>query len=381
MRIGPCARYGWAAAALAALPALALAVPTIDGQNVPGDFGAALNTQRFQTNFGDDASGDQFGNGSELNQLFVTNDGTYLYFGLTGNLQNNGNGMVIMFDVDGGATGAAQLFTKDIFGDGSTIAGLPRFFGGDDGGGVGYNDVVFDNGFAPNYALGWSGGSPVGSQTLTYYLVDWIELGDSVGGVTPGSLDHVTTVNGLMVAGDGDAHGGDGVLSTSFWPGSDDLGILGAADNSNTLGVDGGSGLWTTDPATATTGFEFAIPLSLLGLQANDDVCIFAIVGGDSGYLSNQLLPPDDTSDTFDNMGTNRPLDFNAIAGNQFVCYTVQGGAACPGDLDGDGDTDQSDLGLLLASYDLNGGGDLDGDGDTDQSDLGILLADYGCAP
>ncbi len=55
--------------------------------------------------------------------------------------------------------------------------------------------------------------------------------------------------------------------------------------------------------------------------------------------------------------------------------------AACPGDLDGDGDTDQSDLGILLASYGVDGGGDLDGDGDTDQSDLGILLADYGCTP
>ncbi len=51
----------------------------------------------------------------------------------------------------------------------------------------------------------------------------------------------------------------------------------------------------------------------------------------------------------------------------------------CPGDLDGDGDTDQSDLGQLLGSYGVDGGGDLDGDGDTDQSDLGILLGDYGC--
>ncbi len=53
----------------------------------------------------------------------------------------------------------------------------------------------------------------------------------------------------------------------------------------------------------------------------------------------------------------------------------------CDGDLDGDGDTDQSDLGVLLAAYGVDGGGDLDGDGDTDQSDLGVLLADYGCAP
>ena len=49
----------------------------------------------------------------------------------------------------------------------------------------------------------------------------------------------------------------------------------------------------------------------------------------------------------------------------------------CPGDLDGDLDVDQSDLGILLAFYNNGSGGDVDGDGDTDQSDLGILLAFY----
>ncbi len=57
----------------------------------------------------------------------------------------------------------------------------------------------------------------------------------------------------------------------------------------------------------------------------------------------------------------------------------VCGDSNCVGDLDGDGDTDQSDLGILLASYELNAGGDLNGDGLTNQSDLGILLADYEC--
>ena len=56
----------------------------------------------------------------------------------------------------------------------------------------------------------------------------------------------------------------------------------------------------------------------------------------------------------------------------------------CAGDLDGDGDTDLADLGILLADFGCTGGmcvGDLDGDGDTDLADLGILLADFGCAP
>ncbi len=69
------------------------------------------------------------------------------------------------------------------------------------------------------------------------------------------------------------------------------------------------------------------------------------------------------------------PVYFDAMS---LVC-NFNCPSACDGDLDGDGDTDQSDLGILLAAYNLGGDGDLDGDGDTDQSDLGILLADYGC--
>ena len=56
----------------------------------------------------------------------------------------------------------------------------------------------------------------------------------------------------------------------------------------------------------------------------------------------------------------------------------------CVGDLDGDDDTDQGDLGVLLKDWNCTGGncaGDLDADGDTDQADLGILLADWGCTP
>ena len=64
--------------------------------------------------------------------------------------------------------------------------------------------------------------------------------------------------------------------------------------------------------------------------------------------------------------------------------YEFQVGG-CAGDLDGDGDTDLADLGILLADFGCtpppNCVGDLDGDGDTDLADLGILLADFGCGP
>ena len=53
-----------------------------------------------------------------------------------------------------------------------------------------------------------------------------------------------------------------------------------------------------------------------------------------------------------------------------------------PGDLDGDGDVDLSDLAQLLGNYGTTGAdyadGDLDGDGDVDLSDLAELLGHYG---
>jgi hypothetical protein len=58
--------------------------------------------------------------------------------------------------------------------------------------------------------------------------------------------------------------------------------------------------------------------------------------------------------------------------------------AGCVGDLDGDGDTDHGDLGILLTDWGCddpaNGcAGDLTGDDRTDHADLGVLLADWGC--
>jgi hypothetical protein len=53
-------------------------------------------------------------------------------------------------------------------------------------------------------------------------------------------------------------------------------------------------------------------------------------------------------------------------------------GDDCWGDVDCDGDCDQTDLGMMLASYGRDDGADLNCDGVTDQIDLGILLASYG---
>jgi hypothetical protein len=68
--------------------------------------------------------------------------------------------------------------------------------------------------------------------------------------------------------------------------------------------------------------------------------------------------------------------DIPCAEGNGYVA-TLSGGDPCPGDLNGDGQRNLADLGILLASYQVDDGGDIDGDGDTDLADLGSLLAVY----
>ncbi|HUU94136.1 MAG TPA: right-handed parallel beta-helix repeat-containing protein, partial [Phycisphaerae bacterium] len=128
-------------------------------------------------------------------------------------------------------------------------------------------------------------------------------------------------------------------------------------------------------------------------------------VSGDSPCIDaadNEAVPPDEL-DLDEDGDTTEPIPFDLDGNPRFAddpCTDDTGnpnpdypdlpivdmGAyeyqPCTGDLDCDGDTDQSDLGILLADWGCTGGdceGDLDGDGDTDHSDLGILLADWGC--
>jgi len=400
MRYGLCRRLALVGVVLFA-PAVALGQPVVDGQNIATEFvaggGALLATQRFETGFGNDTSGNQFGFGSELDQMFAANDDQFLYIGLTGNLENNGNCIVVFVDVNGPGSGANQLRTQ-VAGN-PFPGGLPRYLQGEPTFTEnGLDRLRFDPGFAPDYVLGWSGGSPLGSQTRTYYLVNFTTL-DSVSG----GFGHSNTIAGLMTSGDPTASGATpGTLGDFLATGT--TGILGASDNSNTAGVEGASPpdfipMVTASAPTAATGFEFGVPLSLLGLEVDDEVCLFAMVSSTGGFMSNQILPTDPNATTFPNLGTT-PLGFddpnNPIAGDQFACYTIQAAPGCPlpgcerADIDpaggGDCDVDLTDLAVLLSNFGITSGatrdqGDIDpaaGDGDVDLTDLALMLSDFG---
>jgi hypothetical protein len=113
-----------------------------------------------------------------------------------------------------------------------------------------------------------------------------------------------------------------------------------------------------------------AVPADTLDLDGDGDTDepIPFDLGGNPRFVDDP-----DAADT----GLSHP-DFPDLPIVDMGAYEFQ---ACAGDLDGDGDTDQSDLGILLADWGCQSDctGDLDGDDDTDQSDLGILLSDWAC--
>ncbi|MCK4871708.1 MAG: hypothetical protein KAS72_03180, partial [Phycisphaerales bacterium] len=117
------------------------------------------------------------------------------------------------------------------------------------------------------------------------------------------------------------------------------------------------------DVPAPNTGFVSVAAGSYHGLGLKDDGSIVAWGKNTCGQCD---VPEPNTG-------------FVSVAAGNSHSLGLKGIPACPGDLDGDGDVDQNDLGILLAYYNINDGGDLDDDGDTDQNDLGILLADYGC--
>jgi YVTN family beta-propeller protein len=94
--------------------------------------------------------------------------------------------------------------------------------------------------------------------------------------------------------------------------------------------------------------------------------------------LTNTIANEFDTDVTASDFICNADATLAAIASpNGDGAVVIRWVADCEGDLNGDGLRDLSDLGILLASYEIDDGGDIDGDGDTDLSDLGALLAVY----
>jgi hypothetical protein len=229
-----------------------------DGASIPTQWptNTLKATQQLHTCFGDAHVGTvtYYVPGSELDQLFVRTDGTWLYVAISGNLEANGNRAVFFVDADP-TTG------ENVLDNNTTVTTDPIY---------NWSQRSFDPDFAPEhcYMVNNSGGTFYADH---YWLItdtkDW--LGAGVVGSGSGVLSGTGAVN----------------------PNNDEF----AFDNSNQAGVVGtGQPGDPGDPSTATAGLEARISLSELGITAADciHVKVLAILGNQNGiWLSNQFLP------------------------------------------------------------------------------------------
>jgi hypothetical protein len=341
---------------LALACAVAGAQPTIDGRNIPTEFGTPLANQTNYTGFGDRTGG--VPSGSELNQLFVRCEGGVLYIGVTGNLEGNGNSFHFYIDTGRNSSNTFTL-TTDCFN--CSVQGM--------------SGVVFDH--KPDWVLGVSRFD--GGQGNDNIYVDLHDL-----------VNNVSTYLGAAPTGTG-----DGTLSG----GTNTVGVRAALDNSNEGGITSDPNN-LGDPSSVTTGVEVAIPLSALNYSGGRIRILVVLTGGANlgdtcrgTYISNQTLPAlniGDTSQQFPNVAWARcpnppfdsfPFSFQASApGLQYVEIEP-----CPtgpaGDVNGDGCVDDADLLQVLFAFGQTGSGlpeDVNGDGTVDDADLLTVLFNFG---
>ncbi len=340
---------------LALACAVGMAQPTIDGRNIPSEFGTALASQTNYTGFGDHTGGVHWG--SELDQLFVRCEGGVLYIGVTGNLEGNGNAFHFYIDTGRNPSNTFTLTTGCI---NCSVQGM--------------SGVVFDH--QPDWALGvnrYDDGQ--GNDNI------YVDLHDLV--------NNVSTYLGAAPT-----NTGDGTLSG----GDNTAGVRAALDNTNEGGI-------TSDPnnlgnpAEVTTGMEVAIPLSALNYSGGRIRILVVLTGGadlndpcHGTYMSNQTLPALNTGDPaqqFPNVAWVRcpnppfdsfPFSFQVSApGTQYVEIEP-----CPtgpeGDVNGDGCVDDADLLAVLFAFGQTGNlpEDVNGDGVVDDADLLIVLFNFG---
>lgn len=274
-------------------------VPTINGADLVSKYGAAnlVASQDTPTSFGNHPQNPDLNSaGSELDEMYLQSDGD-LEIAITGNLQPNGNDLVIFLDTgevvpmpepDPPLTG--EGLTKVLDGNAGRIAGLAG------------DNIPLDADYAV-VVNNWQG---------TIY-VDLVDLNRNT-----------TTYMGSNGVGSGNGNLGGGAADATWQI---------ALTNTNVAGVDAD---WANDPfiqagnaATATTGFEIKIPLAAVGSPApGTNVCVFAMVkGGNSGYLSNQFLPAD-VGGGWPNFA-NPPVNLNSY-GYSCMGVTVQAGCAAP---------------------------------------------------
>ena len=271
---------------------------TIDGILGMGEYPAVIGTQSnpisiqaVQTQFGDNLNMDPIdGGGSELDAMYINYDATDLYIFLAGNLEPNFNKIEVFIDSKAGG--------QDIITPINPV--VDPLSNGGAGALINMVGLTFDVGFEPDYYFTVGHGDPGGGYRFGLHYGELGILGSAQSMEDPVPMTMIP--NGSMAA----------------------------LNNSNVIGVQGGTGPAVMDPTLVNTGLELKIPLSVLQAGKGDEIKILAFVdNGDHNFASNQFLgpltPPQGNlgGDGFGNFNGNLVFDLNTFPGDQFSSFTI----------------------------------------------------------
>jgi hypothetical protein len=218
----------------------AFAQPVIDG-TLDASYGSALSVQTAATGFG---SGTAASGGNQLDAAYGLINGGNLYLFFAGNT-SDGNFLDVFL-----ADGRTGQSTFNVSGGGFTGSGTTAMDGS-----------TFSPGFSATFSVN------VNSSSGTMYP-NTFDLVNGVGGYYGGSgiADSGGTISG--------AAAGNGIQL--------------AVNESSVAGTGANTG---AGALAVTTGWEMAIPLSLLGNPTGPIEVLADINGGSESYLSNQFTP------------------------------------------------------------------------------------------
>ncbi|MEL7485401.1 MAG: GC-type dockerin domain-anchored protein, partial [Planctomycetota bacterium] len=295
--------------------------------------------------------------GSEINGLYTYVDtvNNRLNLLVSGNLQSNGNRLVLFFDGD--PTDGQNTLRNDNVDIAFRLLDRLGENDGTDPDDVGPEGagLTFDAGFTADYFVAIdNSGLTTGTNTFFANAAVLRLNGPNIVsgfntdfGAFDGGLKSAAGNNPLLFDGDNPPGGGTAVepgtaddIFTNFAPRNASMAFLDnlalgfetpgllqiSLDNSNVGGVEAAPGGDTSDACNVMTGVEISIDLDELGWDGTSDIKIAgALTNGDGGFFSNQVLGGLDTETE---LGEPRDIDLDLIPGTQFV--TVGDTADCP---------------------------------------------------
>lgn len=325
------------------------ATDPLDGLIEPGEY-RRLSTQQVGTGFGNNAS--------EINGLFISHIvGGNIRLALSGNLERNGNTILIFVD-NRGPGGVASVRP-----DGAGVLGSIGGQRADDWGTDTNGDFdvfptpgggsVLDAGFNPRYAIEISGSEPS-------YYVNIIDL----------TLPNDPHPDRDVYIGSCDPVEFGGVMAEAAYA-PQNMPVRFAFNNSNVTGVDGFFDA-SADQASilaSNTGLEIELPWTMFAsVSSGEPIRLMAcIANGGGDFLSNQFLPPLPTGT--DNVGAAGQFDefFNILplfdatryaGANHVEAYLCRADVGQQGGLVGaDGVLDNNDFVAFIQLYFDNSAG------------------------